>query len=464
MQCNARRDSQLQNTTHAVFFFPKFNLQLKTDQSKVAISDSASVKSAEQQRRIKKLPMALAIAAALLAAFFWILARVKNRALKAVDAASRAPALMIVIGAGISLAWRAAGGPFAPSEWVAAGADALLAALAFAAAAQFRITQLARVCPASFRLTMGGAPLFLVVCGLAAFILVPQLSLSAAFLLAGALTLNGAAFDRRAVTGAPAPAALKAAVRLESAAILALGLPVAVMLEGVATAAPQGMPLVTPVFEAARGFLYAFALGGSLGLAAAHYGAQEKYNKRAELFAFGAGFAALVISPMIGAHPVIAAAAAGLLWGERTEALAITRVRMRRIAERNVAPLAYLAFGLLLAPRILHADLLTVLFAAAAITIMRAGPRLAALKKSDLPHESQMFLAWFGGAPGAASALFLISLFDASSIVAQDAVLTVGALAVMFGVFAARLTSRPLVKLLLKQTALAKKRAMFAPS
>jgi len=73
-----------------------------------------------------------------------------------------------------------------------------------------------------------------------------------------------------------------------------------------------------------------------------------------------------------------------------------------------------------------------------------------------------MFLAWFGGAPGAASALFLISLLDAPSIVAQDAVLTVGSLAVLFGIFAARLTSRPLVKLLLKQTALAKKRAMFA--
>ena len=109
-----------------------------------------------------------------------------------------------------------------------------------------------------------------------------------------------------------------------------------------------------------------------------------------------------------------------------------------------------------------QADLLTILFAAAAVTIMRAGPRLAALKKTSLPRESQMFLAWFGGAPGAASALFLISLFDAPSIMAQDAILTVGAVAVTFGVFAARLTSRPLVKLFLKQSALAKRRARFA--
>jgi len=51
---------------------------------------------------------------------------------------------------------------------------------------------------------------------------------------------------------------------------------------------------------------------------------------------------------------------------------------------------------------------------------------------------------------------------DAPAIIAQDAVLTVGALAVTFGIIAARLTSRPLIKSFLKQTALAKKRALFA--
>jgi len=411
---------------------------------------------------VKKLPMALASAAAFLAALFLILGRSKGAVLRAVDLAARSPALLVAAGAAISMVWRFSGAPFADSDWTAAAADALLAALAFAAAAQFRITRLASTCPASFRLTIGGAPLFLVVCGLAAFILVPQLSFTGAFLLAGALTLNGAAFDRRAVTGAPAPATLKAAVRLESAAILALGIPVAVMLEAVATAAPQNMPLVTPVFEAAQGFLFAFGLGGSLGLVAAYYGNKLKFKKKAGELAAVSGVLAFVIAPLIGAHPVIAAAAAGLLWGEQTLALTVTRVRLRRIAERVAAPLAYFGFGLALAPRIFQADLLTVLFAAAAVTIMRAGPRLAALKKTTLPRESQMFLAWFGGAPGAASALFLISLLDAPSIVAQDAVLTVGSLAVLFGIFAARLTSRPLVKLLLKQTALAKKRAMFA--
>lgn len=401
--------------------------------------------------------MAYATAAILVAATLWILSRSKL-----FDRAAQAPALMLAIGAGASLLYRVVGAPFAPSEWVAAGADVVLAALAFAAAAQFRVSRLANVCPASFRLTIGGAPLFLIFCGLAAFILVPQLSLGAAMLVSGALVLNGAAFDRRAVADAPTPAVIKAAVRLESAAVLALGIFVAFILEAAASAAPDGMPAVTPLFDAGLALLIGFAIGGGLGLGAAMLGNKLKFKGKAVVLGTASGLIAFCLAGLAGGQPVIAAAAAGLLWGEQTTALVTPRVRLRRRVERVAAPVAYLAFGALLAPRVLQADLLTVIFALAAITIMRAGPRLAALRKTSLPKESQMFLAWFGGAPGAASALFLISLFDAPSIVEQDAVLTVGALAVLFGVFAARLTSRPLIKSLLKETALAKKRRLFA--
>ncbi len=401
--------------------------------------------------------MIFAASAVLLAASLWILASAKS-----FDMAARAPALMMAAGAILSLLYRASGAPFLPSEWMAAGADALLAALAFVAAAQFRVTRLAKACPASFRLTIGGAPLFLIVCGLAAFILVPQLTLGAAFLVAGALTLNGAAFDRRAVSDAPAPSVIKAAVRLESAAILALGLPVAVFLEAAASAAPEGMPAATPYYEFSLSAFRAFALGGMFGLTAAIVGNRMKTLQKKAPPAIIAGSLAALFAALMGAHPVIAAAAAGLLWGEQTLAPMTTRVRMRRIVERAVAPAAYLLFGVLLAPRLFQADLLTVVFILSAVTIVRAGPRLFSLQKTTLPKESQMFLAWFGGAPGAASALFLISLLDAPSVIAQDAVLTVGALAVALGVVAARLTSRPLLKIFLKQTAIAKKRAMFA--
>jgi len=400
--------------------------------------------------------MIFAASAAILAAILMSLDRAK-----VLERIARAPALLMVVGMAAAMVYRGVGAPVAPAEWVAAGADVMLAALGFAAAAQFRVSRLATACPASFRLTIGGAPLFLVICGLAAFVLAPNLTLGSAFLLAGALTLNGAAFDRRAVADAPAPAAIKGAVRLESAAILALGLPVAILLEAAATAAPESMPAATPLFEASFATLGAFALGGLAGLAAAVAGNLSKNKQRRAPYAIAAAIAAALLAAPFGAHPVFAATAAGLLWGEETSAPAMTRVRMRRRIDRLVLPATFLAFGALLGPQILQADMLTVVFAIAAATVLRAGPRLASLGSLSLAKESQLFLAWFGGAPGAASALFLISLFDAPSIMALDAVLTVGALTVMLSVFAARMTSRPLLKVLLKETAVARKRALY---
>ncbi len=400
--------------------------------------------------------MIFAASAAILAAILVSLDRAKI-----LEKAARFPALLMLAGMGGALVYRSTGGPAAPAEWVAAGADVLLAALGFAAAAQFRISRLATSCPASFRLTIGGAPLFLIICGLAAFILAPNLTLGSAFLLAGALTLNGAAFDRRAVADAPAPAVIKAAVRLESAAILALGLPIAIFLEAAATVAPETMPAATPIFEASFSALGGFALGGLAGLCAAIAGNLAENKRRRAHYAIAAGvFAALFAAPF-GAHPVIAATAAGLLWGEETAVPATTRVRLRRYVDKLALPAAFLAFGALLGPQILQADMLTVVFAVAAITVLRAGPRLASLGSLSLAKESQLFLAWFGGAPGAASALFLISLFDAPSIMALDAVLTVGALTIMLSIIAARITSRPLLNVLLKETAVARKRALY---
>lgn len=401
--------------------------------------------------------MLFAATAAFLAASLWILGRTPI-----LEKAGRAPAVVIISGVAVSLLYRGTGAPTVSAEWVAAGADVLLAALAFAAAAQFRVSRLATICPASFRLTIGGAPLFLVICGLAAFVLVPNLTFGAAFLLAGILVLNGAAFDRRAVADAPAPAVIKAAVRLESAAVLALGIPVVVMLEAAANAAPEGMPAATPLFEASFSALCAFAIGGLAGLGAAMYGNMAGNPRARAPLAIAAATIATLSAMPLGAHPVIAAVAAGLIWGEETTSPVTTRVRLRREIENLVLPAAYLGFGVLLAPQLLQADMLSIIFAFAAVTFLRAGPRLTSLGATTMAKESQMFLAWFGGAPGAASALFLISLFDAPAIMAQDTILTVGALSVILGVFAARISSRPLIQVLLKETAVARKRALFA--
>jgi NhaP-type Na+/H+ or K+/H+ antiporter len=357
--------------------------------------------------------------------------------------------------------------PAPPADWIASAAKAGLAMLGFASAAQLRVSRLAKRCPSSFRLTCGGAPLYLVACSLAAFIMLPQLSIASAALVGGALMLNGAAFDRRAVVDTPAPAAIKTAVRNESAAIIALGIPVASLLAANATVSTPNEPALAPLMAASLGALKGFAFGGLAGLAASLAGAYYRRRTMQQRaldgqFAVLAAAAMFVLGPAIGADPVIAATAAGLLWGEQTTAASTTRLRIRRYVDRAVIPLAYFAFGAALVPRVLQADMLTIFFALAAVTIMRAGPRLAILQTPMIPKESQMFLAWFGGAPGAASALFVMTLLGNPALLDADAALIVASLAIVFGVAAARLTSRPLARLYIRQSALARRRRAWA--
>lgn len=379
---------------------------------------------------------------------------------KAMRAAAGAPLMLLAIGGALAVAGRALALPVAPSDIVAAAAEAGLGALVFVSAAQIRASRFARRCPASFRLTFGGAPLFLILCALSAFILLPQLSVPSALLLGAALMLNGAAFDRRAITSTPAPCALKAAVRAESAAIIAFGAPIAMLLSANAIAPEADEPALAPLFAASLSALKGFALGGVLGLLAGRYLERRRRISGGPAALF-AGALAYLLAPLLGGDPVVSAGAAGLLWGEETRSGVGARLQMRRLIEQAVAPAAYFAFGLTLGPRLFEADLLTVLFAVSAATIMRAGPRLAMLQATRLPKESQIFLAWFGGAPGAASALFILSRVDDAMILDHDAFLTIGAVAVVAGVLAARATSKPLATALLRQTAVARRRRLI---
>lgn len=381
--------------------------------------------------------------------------------------AASAPALLVASGAVLAAIVSLLRIPAPPPDAVAFAAKAALAMLGFASAAQLRVSKLARQCPSSFRLTFGGAPIYFFACSLAAFIMLPQLSVPSAMLVGGALMLNGAAFDRRAVISTPAPAAIKAAVRNESAAIIALGIPFATLLAANATAATPHEHALEPLMAASFSVLKGFAYGGLAGLGAAALGSwyRRRTLQRRSLdgqFAIFAGVIAFVIGPALGADPVVGASAVGLLWGEQTSASSTTRLRIRRYVDRAVIPAAYFGFGALLLPRLVEADMLSVVFALAAVTVMRAGPRLAILQTPSIPKESQMFLAWFGGAPGAASALFVMMLIGNPALLDADAVLTVTAIAVMFGVAAARLTSKPLAQHYMRQTLLAKRRRAWA--
>ncbi len=398
--------------------------------------------------------------------------------------AGDAPALTLFAGLCVALAADALGVTPPSIDFAAGPAGLGLAALSFAAAAQLRLRALFRRNKAAFRLAAIGAPLCFGFWALSAFVMLPQTTAATAGLIAAALLLDGAAFDRAALAAAPAPASVKRATRLECAAIAAIGAPIAILCLGAATAAGPGEPAAAPLFFAALSMLKGFLIGGVCGLGAALLGDRlvtlgrrwsltpgEASAVRAGA-AIAGGLAACLGASLLGGNVVVAAAAAGLLWSEqmgREQAppdIATwrpnARRRLQRLAERTVTPAAYFAFGFLLAPRLAEADLLTVMFAVAATTILRAAPRLMALKRATLPAGGRNFLAWYGGAPGAGTALFLIMLTGEPAVAGLDAALTVGALCVACGVVGARASSKPLLDGFLQSAARGRRRAAFA--
>ena len=379
---------------------------------------------------------------------------------KTLRAAVEAPLLMIFIGFAFATLFNMAGRPPLSMVFAAELARLGLAALVFAAGTQFRLSRLTRTCPVSFRLCFAGAPLFMMVCGLSAFILIPQLTLPAAFLLGGVLMLNGAAFDRRALKHTPAPPMVKAGVRLEGAVILALSLPIVMLLQGNASANGSDGGFLYPLMLASFSVSGGFALGGIVGLGLAIFDKGISRLPRT-VSASVCAFIVYIIAGHIGADPIVAAGAVGLIWGEQARVSLVQRLRLRLRVESIVLPLTYLAFGFFLVPSLWGGDLLMATFALAAVTVMRAGPRLVALQQTALQKEAQIFLAWFGGTPGAASALYLLTLSHRANLVDQELLLTLGTMCTLMGVVVARMTSQPLSTGYRRGLAAAHRRKLF---
>ncbi|MEO1310804.1 MAG: hypothetical protein AAFV51_07500 [Pseudomonadota bacterium] len=376
--------------------------------------------------------------------------------------AASSPALVLLIASAAGIAAARFGGLEADAAAVAALATTLLSGLAFAAGLQVKLGRLPKACPTSFRLATIGAPIFLVGAAAAAFALLPGLSSWSAVALAAALVLNGAATDRTVFMRAPAPNAMKFAVRTESAATLVLGAPAAIVLASAAGVPDAGARPAAALELTIASVLLGLILGAFIGAAAAipaRIAARSGRERLSRAFAVAGGATAFAAATFSIANPICAAAAAGLALAHDGRLAAPSRVALRRIADRGVSPVAFALFGFVLAPQILaEADLLILLFAVFVVGGVRIIAREAALARAPIDAESRRFVSWFGGAPGAASALFLLTYVDAGRMSDQEMVLTAGATAVFAGVLITRLTSKPIARRYVRALAAARRR------
>jgi NhaP-type Na+/H+ or K+/H+ antiporter len=332
-----------------------------------------------------------------------------------------------------------------------------LAMLAFVAAQQCRLSRLPHVSRAAFRLAGFGTPMMMLLFAGSAYILVPNLDLWAALMVGAAFALGGAPAIAGPLLSAPVADETRKAARLETASLLALNLPLLLLIDAAAIPVEPSAPLyLNPLFDGVAGF----AVGGTIGLLAGRL--LPLSDAELPVLPFLVGVAAFVFAMATGFQPVMATVAAGILYSEEAPLAGPVRTRLWRTGERILMPIGLFAFGFVLGPLAVAGDLLTWMMALLAVTVVRAIPRYGVLTGSSLPVEDRTFLVWFNGAPGAATAFFLLYLVG-SPVGVQDEAIALGGATLILGLIATRAISRPLTSRLVQQTALAQKRR-FRPA
>ncbi|MGV6818927.1 MAG: cation:proton antiporter domain-containing protein [Parvularcula sp.] len=325
-----------------------------------------------------------------------------------------------------------------------------LAMLGFFAALQCRYSRLYRKSPAAFRLAIFSPVIFAAIFSIASFLIVPSLGILTTIIIGAALMLGAAPSVATPLLTAPIAQQTKDTARLEGAATIAAALPLALLVE--AGASPAGATLVAePLF---RSFAAA-AIGGTMGLLAGRYLSVSSSSLPVMPFltacaAYGAGL-------YTEFDPVMATIAAGLLYSEEAALKGDVRTRLWRVAEGLITPVALVAFGLLMAPFLLNANLLIFVAAAVGIVAARALARAITLRGLDLSPQDVRFLTWFGGAPGAASALLMVSLVASPATHLDDLAMSLGVVSILLGIALTRLQSKSLTSRLVQETARARK-------
>lgn len=343
--------------------------------------------------------------------------------------------------------------PEADPEWIRAFARFGLAMLVFLAAQQCRLSRLNSVSESAFRLSLFGSTTSLFLFAFMAYLLVPGLDLWAMLIVAAALSLGGAPADDKAMLNAPIEAPTKCAARIEGAAALTLGLPLAIMLEVAAVPVDMAVPLhEQPIYLALAGF----ATGGAIGLLS---GRLLKLSKAdLPVLPFLVAVISYFIALLLGFDAVLTLAGAGILYAEEAKLRGDVRTRLWRSGEQLIMPLAFLGFGFVLGPTLFQADFLVWIMAILGVTLVRLVPRFFLLQTLDIPTKDRQFLGLFGGAPGAGAALFLLSFIGGPSVVVQDQALSLASATILAGLLVTRLGSKPLIMRLVHQTARARKR------
>ncbi len=323
--------------------------------------------------------------------------------------------------------------------------EATLVLVLFTDAIRIDLRALRRQAALPGRLLGVGLPLTIVTGALAAALIVPELGLVEAALLAAVLAPTDAALGQAVVSDPRLPVRIRQTLNVESGLNDGIAVPVVTVLLAAAAAEAVG-GAGDWVGLAARevGFgilagLLAGVIGGRLLDSRAAAGAVEGIYR--QLATISIAVAAFALAGVLEGNGFIAAFTAGLAFGQTARRQCSDVQDFTEDEGELLSAITFVIFGaVLVGPVLGELTWTTAAYVVVSLTIVRMLPVLVALAGSGTLLETRLFLGWFGPR-GLASILFALLVVVELDTPAGRTIFTIAAWTVLVSVFAHGLTA-----------------------
>lgn len=341
------------------------------------------------------------------------------------------------------------------SEQVHSLAELTLILVLFTDASRIDLNCLRREGSLPLRMLAIGLPLTILVGTLVGRVLLPELGLVGAALLATILAPTDAALGQAVVSSPLVPARIRQTLNVESGLNDGIALPVVLMLASLASveAAGPGAGGEEDAFYWLRFAALAVTLGPLVGAGVGWLGARALQRSAAadwinapfkSLSALGLALLAFAAAELVGGNGFIAAFVAGLTIGHVGRDICPTLYEFGETEGQLLELLVFLVFGAALVPIALeHATWEALSYALLSLTLIRMVPVLLSLLGSGLALPSVGFLAWFGPR-GLASILFALVVVEEHSFQGVELIESIVMLTVFLSIVLHGVTAYPL--------------------
>ena len=331
-------------------------------------------------------------------------------------------------------------------------AELTLILVLFGDAARIDLSALRQELGLPVRLLAIGMPLTIVLGGLTAKWMFPELDWLEAAVLGAVLAPTDAALGQAVVSNPAVPTRVRQALNVESGLNDGIVLPVVLVLAALASMSAEATSSAT---DWVRFAALQVTLGPVVGIAVAWFGNRLLKASIARgwidppferLTGLALALLAFACAEHVGGNGFIAAFVAGMMLGQWTRGRCEWLYEFLEAEGQLLMLLVFLAFGVsFAAPALETASSKTVAYAVLSLTVIRIVPVAIALVGTGLRLPTVLFIGWFGPR-GLASILFGILLLDKADLPHEAQIFELVMLTVLFSVVAHGISAAPLAR------------------